>query len=77
MSQVRVAVEWVFGDIANDFKFIDIKKNLKTGLSAVGKFYVVCLETVLRACMGIPHQNTSRWFHLTLMSIYSKKDGHL
>ena len=29
MSQVRVAVEWVVGDIVCYFKFIDFKKNLK------------------------------------------------
>ncbi len=42
MSSVRVSVEWVFGDIINYFKFIDFKKNLKIGLSAVGKMYSVC-----------------------------------
>ena len=42
MSQVRVSVEWVFGDIANYFAFLDFKKNLKTGLSAVGMMYIVC-----------------------------------
>ena len=41
MSQVRVSVEWVFGDIVNYFKFTDFKKDLTIGLSAVGKFYVV------------------------------------
>ena len=42
MSTVRVAVEWLFGDILNYFKFLDFKKNLKIGLSQVGKMYVVC-----------------------------------
>ena len=42
MSEVRVAVEWLFGDIVNYFKFIDYKKNLKIGLSSVGKMYLVC-----------------------------------
>ena len=37
MSAVRVSVEWLFGDVANYFKFIDYKKNLKIGMSAVGK----------------------------------------
>jgi hypothetical protein len=36
MSQVRIAVEWLFGDIANSFKFTDYKKNLKIGLRSVG-----------------------------------------
>ena len=42
MSHVRVSVEGVFGDIVNYFKFTDFKKDLKIGLSAVGKIYVVC-----------------------------------
>ena len=37
MSGLRVSVEWLFGDIANYFKFIDYKKNLKIDMSAVGK----------------------------------------
>ena len=57
MSQVRIAVEWVFGDIINCFKFLDFKKNLKIGLSAVGKFYIV--RALLRnalTCMAIALQ---------------------
>ena len=42
MTGARTAVEWVFGDIINYFKFLDFKKNLKTGLSAVGKMYMNC-----------------------------------
>ena len=42
MSEVRVSVDWVFGDVVNYFKFIDFKKNLKIGLSAVGEIYIVC-----------------------------------
>jgi hypothetical protein len=32
MSQVRIAVEWLFGDIVNYFKFLDFKKNKISGL---------------------------------------------
>ena len=42
MSQVRVSVEWIFGEIVSYFKFVDFKKNLKTGLCPVSKIYVVC-----------------------------------
>ena len=42
MSNVRTSVEWLFGDIVEYFKFMDFKKNLKIGLSSVGKLYVVC-----------------------------------
>ena len=52
MSKVRTAVEWVFGDIINSYKFIDFKKNLKLNLSAVGKIYIVCaLLTNARTCL--------------------------
>ena len=42
MSQVSVSVEWLFDDIVNYFAFLDFKKNLKIGLSPVGKMYIVC-----------------------------------
>ena len=48
MSKVRMSVEWIFGDIINDFKFLDFKKNLKMGLSAVGEMYIV--GAILRNC---------------------------
>lgn len=41
MSSVRVSVEWLFCDVAESFKFIDFKKNLKLHLSAVGKHYII------------------------------------
>ena len=37
----RVTVEWLFGNIINDFKFLDFKKNVKSGMSSVGKMYLV------------------------------------
>ena len=61
MSEVRVAVEWIFGDIVNYFKFIDFKKNLKIGLSAVGKLYVV--SALLRNALTCLYGNgTSQFF---------------
>jgi len=41
-QMVRVAVEWLFGNIANYFKFIDFKSQWKVSMSTVGKFYIVC-----------------------------------
>ena len=49
MSKVRVSVEWLFGDIINNFKFMDFKKDLKVGLSAVGKMYIV--SGILQNCL--------------------------
>ena len=64
MSEVRVAVEWVFGDVINYFKFLDFKKNLKICLSAVGKMYVTCsLLHNARVCLY--GSNTSNYFDIS------------
>ena len=54
MSAARCSVEWLFSDIVNDFKFLDFKRNLKIGLSQVGKMYIVCaiLQNVLICLYG-------------------------
>lgn len=60
MSTVRVSVEWIFGDIVNYFAFLDFKKNLKIGLSPVGKMYIICaLLHNARTCL---YKNTSSAF---------------
>jgi len=41
MSTVKSSLEWLFLDIVNYFKFLDFKKNLKLGLSSIGKMYIV------------------------------------
>ena len=52
MSQVRTAVEWVFGDITKWWAFTDFKKNLKLNLSSVGKMYLICaLLTNAKTCL--------------------------
>ena len=69
MSQVRASVEWVFGDIVNYFKFTDFKKNLKIGLSAVGKLYIAC--ALLRNAMTCLYGNsTSTYFGLQPPNLY-------
>ncbi|XP_028418307.1 uncharacterized protein LOC114543582 [Dendronephthya gigantea] len=63
MSATRVSVEWLFGDIINYFKFLDFKKNLKIGLSSVGKMYVVC--SLLRNALTCMYGNqTAEYFGL-------------
>ena len=42
MSEVIVAIEWMFGCISNYYKFVEFQKQLKIGLSPVGKMYLVC-----------------------------------
>lgn len=63
MSAVRSSVEWLFGDIINYFKFLDFKKNLKLGLSSIGKMYIVSalLQNALTCLYG---NETSRFFDL-------------
>ena len=40
LNFVWIAVKWLFGDITNLFKFLYFKRNVKIGLSSVGKMYV-------------------------------------
>ena len=63
MSSVRVSVEWLFGDIVDYFKFMDFKKNLKIGMSSIGKMYIVCalLQNALSCLYG---NNTATYFDL-------------
>ena len=60
MCAVRSSVEWLFGDIVNYFKFLDFKKNLKIGLSQVGKMYIVC--SILRNALTCLYSNTTADF---------------
>ena len=61
MSEVRVSVEWIFGNIITYFKFLDFKKDLKIDLSPVGKMYIVCaLLHNARACLN--GNTTSTYF---------------
>ena len=50
MSAVRA-------DIVNYFKFLDFKKNLRIGLSQVGKMYIVC--AILRNALTCLYSNTT------------------
>ena len=62
MSSVRESVEWLFGNIVNYFKFID-KKNLKIGLSSIGKMYIV--SAIMRNALTCLYGNeTSTFFKL-------------
>ena len=59
----------LFNDIATYFKFIDFKKNMKIGLSSVGKMYVVC--AILRNALTCLYGNqNSRFFELDPPSLH-------
>ena len=56
-------MEWLFGDIIKYFCFLDFKKNLKIGLSQIGKMYIVC--ALLRNALTCLYGNTtSQYFDL-------------
>ena len=57
MSALRESVELLFADIIDYFKFRDFKKNLRIGLSQVGKIYVVC--AILRNALTCLYSRTT------------------
>ena len=71
MRAVRESVEWLYGDIVNYFKFLDFHKNLKIGLSSVGKTFISVLyfPMPLVALMEIKLQNFLIWIPQPLKSI--------
>jgi hypothetical protein len=76
MNSVRVSVEWMFGSICNYFAFIDMKKQQKINLSAIGKTVTLFLH-----CFKMPihvYMETLRpvFFncHLPLWSIISREE---
>ena len=42
MGRVRTVVEWIFREIKTYFKFVSYKSQMKIGLNAFGKTYLVC-----------------------------------
>ena len=74
MSSARISVEWFFGDISTYFQLIDCKKNLKIGMSAMGKQYIVC--ALVRNALTCPYgNNTSDYIHQPLKAILHDLDG--
>ena len=69
MSSVRVSVEWLFGDVVNQFKFVDFKKNLKVALSPIGKIYITraVLNNALICMYG---NNTSTFFGINPPTVH-------
>ena len=61
ISSFRVSVEWLFGDVISSFRFMDFRKNLKIGMSSVGKICIVCalLRNTLTRLYG---NRTSNFF---------------
>ena len=66
INAVRSSVEWLFSDVINDFKFLEFKKNLKIGLSSVGKN--VCSFRFVHTCLY--GNTTSSSFYLDPPNIH-------
>ena len=68
MNEVRVTVEWLFGEIKTYFKFVDFKTQLKVGLRSVGKIYLVCgLLQNARTCLY--GNKVSEYFEMDPMTL--------
>ena len=63
MSALRVAVEWFFRDVVGYFAFLDYKKDLKIGMSPIGKMYIVCV-LLRNALLCLCGSSTSSYFNL-------------
>ena len=68
MKEVRVAAEWLFGEIKTYFKFVDFKTQLKDGLSSTGKICLVCglLQNVKTCLYG---NKVSEYFEMNPMTL--------
>ena len=63
MSSVRECVEWGFGELIGQFRFLDYEKNLTLFLQPVGKYYKVA--TILANCRACLYGNqTSSFFQI-------------
>ena len=68
MSEVRVCVEWNFGEVTKYFKFIDFKQDMKIFLQPVAQYYVLaCLFTNFRTILY--GNNTQKYFECNTMSL--------
>lgn len=60
MSKFHPSVVCYYVEIINYFKFLDSKKDLKLGLSPIGKMYIVC--ALLRSALTCLYGNTTSDF---------------
>ena len=63
MAKVRLSVEWLFGNVINNFEFSDFKKNQKIGLSNIGKTYRVS-ALLTNAHTSLYRNNCTNYFDL-------------
>jgi hypothetical protein len=52
MSRCRIAVEWGFGKVCQQFAFIGYKRNLNIGLSPTGRYYIAAVFLTNIPCLN-------------------------
>ena len=62
-TEGKSQVEWIFGEIAGYFAFVDFKKNQKIGLQQVGTMYTTC-ALLCNAITCLYGSTTSTYFNL-------------
>lgn len=78
MSKLRICVEWEFGEIFEQFAFLDFKKNQKIFLQPVAKYMKVA--AILKNCQTCLYgSETSSYFEVDPPSLesYIKNDPTL
>jgi len=68
MNATRIAVEWGFGDVTTQWKYVDYGKQLKKGIFPIGIYYKV--SVFLTNCMTCMRGGkTAQYFGLSPPSI--------
>ncbi|OXA55035.1 hypothetical protein Fcan01_10212 [Folsomia candida] len=78
ISRMRICVEWEFGELFEQFAFLDLKKNQKIYLQPLGKYMAVA--TILKNCKTcLNGSQTSMYFGLNppSLSSYVNNDPNL
>jgi len=72
MSEVRITVEWAFGEIVSNWGILDCKRKQMIGLSAIGKFYLVAtlLRNALTCLYGSRIVSARKRFQNCVVLIY-------
>ena len=67
MSEIRVSVEWIFGDVINYFKFLNFKKKLENKFKCM--WHVPFFTMLVVVAMDPPHLITLMFLPQKLMII--------
>jgi hypothetical protein len=68
MSEVRVSVEWNFGEITQYWKFLDFKQDMKVFLQPVAQYYIIA-SLFTNFCTILYGNKTQKYFACPTMSL--------